>query len=527
VCSSDLTKQIDFVLPVKYIRKFYNGVLYSVKGKQTDMVCTPKHQQPIFINSGKTKMKLGIEDWKVSAIHYIPIAGEGKNRKELTPLERFLIAASADGSFIKRKKQIIQLSFSKQRKIDRFLSIIRKTRIPFSEVKGKARKGNIKATRRFLVFPATPFVKGLKNIKPLNEIGKIWAQEFIKELLNWDGSTKTVLYWSGTNSEDADYIQAVCALGGITCNRNIQIDKCKASYKPVHRLVFIMSDKRKCGRIKKQEHKNTYGYVVCVRVPKGNIIIRRNNKVNITGNCHHLSGKDVQYVEILKRLLAPVRIGLTATYPTTDAAKFMLEGLFGKIIGEIDLNESIEKGTLAKPDIKLIATDCSNDLSDLTRYSDIYDAVIINSKSRNQAIIDEIKYQNNLDKSTLTYVSQIEHGNNICIIAAKQNVPITFIQGKTDGESRELFRQLLQQKKIMNVIATTVWCEGVNVKSINCIILAGGGKSELRLLQTLGRGLRKDIGKDDVIIVDFIDKAKHISEHCCSRLQVYINNGWL
>ena len=247
----------------------------------------------------------------------------------------------------------------------------------------------------------------------------------------------------------------------------------------------------------------------------------------IIDEVHHISSKEVSYVQILEKFLSPVKIGLTATFPTKENIKWTIEGLLGKIIGEISLEEGMKLDILSKPQIKLIKSVCSNTVFDLNRYKDIYDAVITNSKSRNNMIIEEIKKQNAIGNSTLTYITKIEHGENLIILAKELKIPLIFIQGKTKGEERELFRNQLHSKKIMNVVATTVWKEGVNVKSINCIIIAGGGKSEIALLQSIGRGMRKDIGKDKIIIIDFIDTAKYISEHCCRRLHIYIENGWL
>jgi superfamily II DNA or RNA helicase len=72
-----------------------------------------------------------------------------------------------------------------------------------------------------------------------------------------------------------------------------------------------------------------------------------------------------------------------------------------------------------------------------------------------------------------------------------------------------------------------VWREGLNIKSLNAIIIAGGGKNEKDLIQACGRGARKDEGKDEFVIVDFIDSAKYLSQHFCERLGVYVSKGWI
>lgn len=246
----------------------------------------------------------------------------------------------------------------------------------------------------------------------------------------------------------------------------------------------------------------------------------------IVDECHHLSGEDTVYFKTLITMTAPMRIGVTATLPTKKESLLVMEGLLGEVLGETTLAEGIEKDFLSVPLVKLIKVGYNNDVKDLHKYNDIYDVVITNSRNRNRIIINEIKKMNEQEKSTLTFITKIEHGENLMAVAKNSCLPITFVQGSTEGDVREYLRNLLHEKKIMNILATTVFTEGVNIPSIDCIILAGGGKSELRLLQTIGRGLRRTKDKQKVLIIDFVDSAKYISEHFCERLNVYLEKGW-
>jgi superfamily II DNA or RNA helicase/intein/homing endonuclease len=244
-------------------------------------------------------------------------------------------------------------------------------------------------------------------------------------------------------------------------------------------------------------------------------------------NCHHLCKEDSQYYSVLTTMTAPIRLGLTATLPTSKEGQLILEGLIGEVIGETTLAEGIELDFLSVPKVKLIPVPNNNEVRDLRQYNEIYDAVITNNRARNRLVLQEIRDLNERGLTTLTFVSKIEQGNNLVEIAKTLNLPITFIQGSTEGEDRELYRIALHEKKIMNVIATTVFKEGINVKSLNAIIIAGGGKSELALLQTIGRGLRRDEGKSEVLIVDFVDCSRYISEHFCERLKIYTEKNWV
>jgi len=112
-------------------------------------------------------------------------------------------------------------------------------------------------------------------------------------------------------------------------------------------------------------------------------------------------------------------------------------------------------------------------------------------------------------------------------IADLLKTPFVFVRGESDSETREKIRLALDDKKILNVVATTVWSEGVNIPSLDCILFAGGGKSELALLQKLGRALRKTKQKTEATIIFPLDSGKYLSEHCISGLKTFIEKGWI
>ena len=69
--------------------------------------------------------------------------------------------------------------------------------------------------------------------------------------------------------------------------------------------------------------------------------------------CHHVSSFSGSYANFLIRTLAPVRIGVTATLPTTEEAKLALEAFIGPVIYEVKMDTLIEEGSLATPRLKI------------------------------------------------------------------------------------------------------------------------------------------------------------------------------
>jgi superfamily II DNA or RNA helicase len=102
-----------------------------------------------------------------------------------------------------------------------------------------------------------------------------------------------------------------------------------------------------------------------------------------------------------------------------------------------------------------------------------------------------------------------------------------YILGKTKGDEREDVRHKLENKKYDVVVASNIWKEGVNIKSLGCVINAAGWKSEKVVMQKLGRGMRTAEGKIDLYYFDFLDTGnKHLAYHALKRLAFYIRKGW-
>jgi superfamily II DNA or RNA helicase len=157
----------------------------------------------------------------------------------------------------------------------------------------------------------------------------------------------------------------------------------------------------------------------------------------------------------------------------------------------------------------------------------VYSIGIVEYRKRNRLIIEAALEKNKRGKSVLIYVILIEHGERLVEIANLMGASPIFIRGSSDSELREETRQAINEKKILLTICTVAWSEGINIKTLDTIILAGGGKSEIALIQKIGRGLRRTDTKKTATIIDCLDQGKYISDHCVSRLNIYAENKWI
>lgn len=247
----------------------------------------------------------------------------------------------------------------------------------------------------------------------------------------------------------------------------------------------------------------------------------------ICDEAHHIIDRKSQYGRVLQNLLSPIKIGFTATLPTEKEKLLSLEGLLGPVIGEVTIQQGVELGIMAKPQIILTSVPYKTSISNHYKYKELYEYGIVENRIRNKLIARIIRNIIGKNESVLVMVKEIRHGKIIQDIAKDLfNIDIEFIQGATEAEDRLSVKTLLEAKKKKAVICTSVWREGINIKSLNNIVNACGGKSEIMTLQSLGRGLRKTKTKDKVKIYDFVDPYRYLAEHFVQRLQIYLKNKW-
>ena len=102
------------------------------------------------------------------------------------------------------------------------------------------------------------------------------------------------------------------------------------------------------------------------------------------------------------------------------------------------------------------------------------------------------------------------------------------IHGKTDVEDRELIRNIVNKHDNSVLVASYGTCStGINIKNIHAIIFASPSKSVVRVLQSIGRGLRKSETKDKVVVYDLGDDLRyksyrnHTLKHMDERISIY------
>jgi len=249
----------------------------------------------------------------------------------------------------------------------------------------------------------------------------------------------------------------------------------------------------------------------------------------IQDEVHVAQKKKGQIYQIMTSIPASIRLGLTATPPQKSEDKMIAEGLFGPIIYTISPNILIEGKMLAKPKIKFISVPHTEELRYIYQYKEAYDIGIVTNKKRNQAICEKVIEIIKENKTALILINRIEHGN-ILLQMLNKYINIEFIYGETSSEIRNILKLQLEKKRLQAAISMSqVWGIGVDFPSLDCVCLAGGlGKTDIQILQAIGRGMRIKGEKQEVIILDCLDLDNYyLTNHLGYRLSLYSKLGWI
>ncbi len=237
-----------------------------------------------------------------------------------------------------------------------------------------------------------------------------------------------------------------------------------------------------------------------------------NCKTMICDEVHHWSAESCQSVSN-SMSQARYRFGVSATPWREQGDDILIDSCFGKPVAEVSASDLIKSKVLVKPHIYFIPVSSNIGGS----YHEVYKKCIVNNDHRNHIICSMANQLFSAGRKILVLVKMIEHGKMLERIIPNS----VFINGETDKKKRDDILDKMRSGYPGVVIASTIFDEGIDVKPLNALILAGAGKSSTRALQRIGRVIRSYPGKEDAIVIDFFDDVKYLRTHSKKREKLY------
>ena len=223
--------------------------------------------------------------------------------------------------------------------------------------------------------------------------------------------------------------------------------------------------------------------------------------------------------EVLTKLLTQnfkncaIRWGLTGTVPK-EAWEFQgILASIGPVINQVSAHDLQEKGVLANLQINILQT---NDIEVFRSFQDEYTFLVTDEK-RLTWISNKVK-EVSLTGNTLVLINRIDTGNKLIDLIPEA----VFVSGgmKLDDRKEEYDEIKTSDNKI--IVATYgVAAVGINIPRIFNLVLLEPGKSFVRVIQSIGRGIRKAEDKDFVQIWDITGGCKYAKRHLTERKKYY------
>ena len=222
-----------------------------------------------------------------------------------------------------------------------------------------------------------------------------------------------------------------------------------------------------------------------------------------------------------------IRIGTTGTLDGSEVHRLQLEGLFGPVKKVITSKELMDSGTIAN--LKIDCIILRHTKQKKMTYQEEMD-YLVSCDSRNQFITNLV---GSLKGNTLVLFQYIEkHGQPLWEMfnpmVGRMNGTLHYVHGGTDTEDRETVREIVDspRKKKNNVILASygTFSTGINIKKIDNVVFASPSKSRIRNLQSIGRGLRKTTGKNEMRLFDIADDLQcdnYTLNHLKERINIY------
>ena len=249
----------------------------------------------------------------------------------------------------------------------------------------------------------------------------------------------------------------------------------------------------------------------------------------VIGDEAHLF-KSKSLTSILTKLhLCKYRFGLTGTLDGMQTHRLVLEGLFGGLNKVITTKELIDKKTLAAFTIKALVLTYPEEECKQVKGMNYQDEVdyIVRHQERNNFIIGLTTH---LKGNTLVLFQFVEkHGSVLHdMMKGLDNRKVFYVHGGTDTQTREDIRAITEKENNAIIVASYgTFSTGINIRNLHNIVFSSPSKSRIRVLQSIGRGLRVGDNKDRATLFDISDDFTNKSKrnftltHFMERINIY------
>ena len=324
--------KINYEQPVRRIDMQYDGCMVNVHGaKSIDALVTVDHDMVLMKDRHQDSYyKCKVHEVPLGDGHkFLPQSGHHDNVVDIGQWKMVLVAAyQADGSLKSASTGRVAFKFSKQRKIDRLIVALNVLGIDYSHEIKRYECDNFKEYNWFVFYAPDWMWKYVSRThdKTFTREVLTFPKFFCEEVTKWDGAGNI---YASTNYQNCNLVNELCTIRGIASQITTSSDA---------RLLHGFqkkdgTDKKQYYEVSMHKLSGTYiktqsmsahqysGRVVCFEMPHGTLVVRRNGKVFVSGNCG-------QELRVLAHYAEGTMLEAYVNDPKTDIHSFASDLIF-------------------------------------------------------------------------------------------------------------------------------------------------------------------------------------------------------
>ena len=223
--------------------------------------------------------------------------------------------------------------------------------------------------------------------------------------------------------------------------------------------------------------------------------------------------------DVLKKLLthhlknSPIRWGLTGTVPKEQFEFQSILAGIGPVVNQISAKELQDKGVLSKCHVNIVQ------LLDTNVYKNYQEELkYLTTNKKRLEYMGKLITKISATGNTLILIDRLTAGKELQSLIPNS----VFIQGETKlADRKEQYDEVSSANNKVIIATYGVASVGINIPRIFNLVLIEPGKSFVRVIQSIGRGIRKAKDKDFVQIWDITSTCKFAKRHLTHRKKFY------
>jgi superfamily II DNA or RNA helicase len=218
---------------------------------------------------------------------------------------------------------------------------------------------------------------------------------------------------------------------------------------------------------------------------------------------HHATAPS--FLDVIRRVRPAWLYCLSAVpFRRSKGDQAVLEALFGHRLtgGRYSARFLVDNGYACPAQIQIEPCRIAGDMTEMP-FQQVYREGIVRNAERNLRASQLAMREMDRGRSVLILVEQVEHGRRLQALLQGRSA---FVCSATPRARLEKATEDFRQRRLPALIATAgLFQEGVSIDCIEALIQAGGLKSRAKVLQSVGRGMRRAAGKRFFLYIDFFD----------------------